>query len=325
MLVAPSIWKRAIAKVLDYLLLIAAFTTACTFLPIQLTVIKLLTFSFLISFAWIPFEVLLLKAFKTTPGKFLMGIGLKESLSIKKLFKISCTSAIKAFTLFLPLFNIFAAWTLIRNEPLISTYFVKKPRKFLSATLAAFFLSTLFFTTYKVADIDQTPSFFYSQTDDSNHAFCWDSFELPGAVGKVSLPSAPVEQPYQLKVPDKKEPTVDLTQLVVLDEATGMQYSVIVVDLPHNLMSWGPKMILKGSLEVAELNSEGTTLSSKKSIRHLNLPCLHYTMQGAKTEKMGRLLLIGNQLVKLEVSYPTDKKEQIQAEASEFLSSFRLK
>jgi hypothetical protein len=325
MLIAPSVWKRAVAKALDYLLLIATFTTACTFLPIQLTVLKLLTFSFLVSFAWVPFEVLLLKAFKTTPGKLLMGIGLKESLSLKKLFKISCTSALKAFTLFLPLFNIFAAWTLIRNEPLISTYFVRKPRKFVSATLAAFFLFGLFLATYKVADIDETPSFFYSQTEESGHAFSWSSFEVPGSIGKVCLPSQPTEQPYQLKVPDKKEPTVDLNELVVSDEVTGMQYSVIVVDLPHKLMSWGPKMILKGSLEVVELNSENATLSTKKSIRHLNLPCLHYTMQGANTEKMGRLLLVGSQLVKLEVTYPSEKKGEVQAAANEFLSSFKLK
>lgn len=324
MLAAPSLFRRVIAKMLDYLLFIAAYTVICTFLPIQLTILKLIFVIFLVSFLWIPFEVIFLKLFKTTPGKFLMGIALVSPLKWKELFSLSWIGAIKSFTLFIPVFNLFAAWVLFKNEPLIPTYFVSKKRSLIGVVFGSLLLGGLFFSTYEVADIDETEGLLKEEmvyiAEGKNLA--WNPFNTQGDIGKIELPSTPSERIYTLKLPKEKDGSLDLKELFVTDEASQIEYTITTVEIPYNLMSWGPKMILKGSFDIVEKNTMGAKVFEKKSFRHLNLPSLHYLMGQGDKEKMGRLILVGNQLIRIEVTYPLEKKVELEAEITKFLTSF---
>lgn len=320
---APSITKRTIAKLLDYTLLLAIIVGTASFFSIFFSPVQLILAILAISLLWIPFDIFCLSLFKTTPGKYLLGISLKEKLGIGKLIKASFTAAVKSLSLFIPFFNLFAAWVLIKNEPLVPCHFVQKKRR-ISGLMLGWILSLGIVTsTALFFELDGPSSVEIKVGERFRKKLSWVTFNDPNGSWKAEFPKSPLLRDQLLQLPSEEQSEVNLKEHFFSDQDSRIEYTITSIDIPPDLLSWGPNLVLKGSLKIVTKNIPGARVMSKKSFRYQDNPSLHYYLdQNGEEERMGRLILIDGTIYKLEVRYPKEIREEIEQELFKFVNSF---
>ncbi|HPE84667.1 MAG TPA: RDD family protein, partial [Chlamydiales bacterium] len=92
-----SYFKRLLAKFFDYALLYSVLYLIGSKLDIVRNNVLITALVLIVPILWVMFETLFLKIFGTTPGKALLGIRLKEKLSLKKSFIRSLCSLCPLF------------------------------------------------------------------------------------------------------------------------------------------------------------------------------------------------------------------------------------
>ncbi|MCF7806564.1 MAG: hypothetical protein K9M07_07370 [Simkaniaceae bacterium] len=318
----PALWKRICAKLLDYTLVISGFLCISNLLSFDYTLPQLLAIFFGVSFLWLPLEILLLKLFKTTPGKYLFGISIPHRLKFIELIKSCSLSALKSFLFFIPLFNIVVAFVLIREESNAPSQLISKKRKLHKLIILWTIVVGVFGYTGLNFDIESGSQTEIAANGKIQKKLNWVTYKHPEQSWKAAFPNNPEERDFTLNLPKGEQKQLGLKELVFTDHDGAVEYTISSIEIPHNLMSWGHKLILRGSLKIITDNVPGAKVISKKNFRYRNNPSLHYTLEDRDSERMGRLILIGNTIYKIEISYPKEMKYDLEQELFKFINSF---
>ncbi|PCI93282.1 hypothetical protein COB11_05610 [Candidatus Aerophobetes bacterium] len=294
----------------------------------------------LVPLAWIPFEVLFIWLFGTTPGKAFLGIHLRNKENKKPSFiqslKRSFSVWFKGIGLNLPLLNVILCVrrltemkkknTLPWDKQLGITILYKKKRKIrtIIAGMLIGFFSLFYVAEYQFREIltSSNQEFFTKKLFNKEK---WINYDDKNGAFSVSFLATPEEKKTTLPISKSKDalPYTEIKHLIKEDD---VQYELSYTTLPKSLMKWSPNLLLKGSLKIFASSKSGIKILNKSTKRYKNLPALEFIMQkGSTHEKSGRLILIEDTLYKLDVTYPNEKKEELQENIAIFLHSFESK
>ena len=98
--------------------------------------------------------------------------------------------------------------------------------------------------------------------------------------------------------------------------------SVSYTVLPQDWLKWGSKMVLKGAMKVVVNQIKGAHLVGQSTNTFKSFPSLDFEHYLGNQETAGTLILVGNVLYKVEISYPLEEKEQVMNQLAQFLESF---
>lgn len=314
--------RLAFSKIIDYLLLLAFFIVIASFLLLSFSSIQILTITCLLPLLFMPLEIISLKLFQRTLGQFLVGIRLKEKKPLSSLLKLSFSSMLKALTLFLPFFNIVFAFYWLKKEANPS-YMIQKGSFFSRTIFACIYLSfCLYSYTHFALEITHSPQASYV-TSHGKKNLNWMTFKHPNLEWVAKFPKTPEKREVILKLPDDQVSQVQIEEHFLTDN-NAIEYTISSIEIPQRLLSWGYKLILNGSVKIVTDNLPKAKLLSKKITQFKEIPSLVYTLEENSFERLGRLVLIGNTLYKVEVSYPKEKREELQDELNHFIDSIEF-
>ena len=300
--------RRICAKLLDYfwfwsflLLIIDAFDGSL-WLYAAMTVFLPLLF--------IPIEATLLFLFRTTLGKILFGFRFKRSLTFKESLYMTTKKALLLTPLFIPPLNLFFIfyyikkyrksenkWDYICITPLERNF----PKKWgysglcllgIITSLIAFTPEFSYRQLNKVVSLEQ-PNFIKNKSF-KFFSDNWVKVTPDELIFSIFFPKTP-------KYSEKKHSVPRSSTVLVYKEYmhTGdLNYSLSFIELPSSWTRWGASLVLKGSLNF--LCSHGK-IHHKKKCKHLSFPAMEYQMERDKHLFLGKLVLVGNTIYKIEV------------------------
>lgn len=284
------IWKRCLARLMDWGLFYAVGVVLSLVLPIEFDESFYFTFALALPLIWAPLEAISLSVWGTTLGKALFGIRV-SNLSLGQSFK--------------------RAFFLGRRPGEISVSSTSRWRMVVGAVLALACASTLFLGN----DIsDAAVEFERKVTGDK-----WLQYASDDGKFTVHFPKKPkAQETQQYEVPNGKP--LDLTEVKAVSDAA---FSVSYLDLPKKWRIFSSSTLLKGALKVVIEHMPEAELIEKKIIKHKNYPAINFKLKQGEDEIEGRLILVGGTLYKLTVSYPPKADREGQHET--FLNSFEMK
>ncbi|WP_420420581.1 hypothetical protein [Simkania sp.] len=98
--------------------------------------------------------------------------------------------------------------------------------------------------------------------------------------------------------------------------------SVSYTVLPQDWLKWGSKMVLKGAMKVVVNQLKGAHLVGQSTNTFKSFPSLDFEHYMGDQETAGTLILVGNVLYKVEISYPVHEREQVHNQLAQFIESF---
>ncbi|MCB1106997.1 MAG: hypothetical protein KDK76_02755 [Chlamydiia bacterium] len=99
-------------------------------------------------------------------------------------------------------------------------------------------------------------------------------------------------------------------------------FSVSYTTLPEKWLKYGNGLVLGGALKVIMQELGKVELIGKQSATFKSFPALDYEHYNKTTETAGTLILVGNILYKVEMTYPHEKRESAQEELEGFIENF---
>lgn len=99
-------------------------------------------------------------------------------------------------------------------------------------------------------------------------------------------------------------------------------YSVSYTTLPGGWLKYGNSLVLGGALKVIMKELGKVQLVGKETTKFQSFPALDYEHYSEKMETAGILVLVGNVLYKVEMSYPLEMHDKVQDELSNFIANF---
>ena len=323
--IAPSLLRRSFAKLIDYLALISGAIFLASTLSFAITSISFLILVFSVSFIWIPFDILLQKCFKTTPGQFLVGITSDKRQKWGTLLQSATVASIKSFSIFIPLFNLMAVWFLTAKEPKAPSYLIKRKGWILPRVMGyILFFGIVGYSSLELELDNESSKSTHLVAVQMSHHLNWKEFNDPSTDWQAKFPKAPKERDFTLQLPDKEVPEVEVTEHFHKDENKSIEYTISSIELDQSLLHWGYKRVLKGSLEIVADNIANCKVISKTVIQFNDNPAIHYYIQDGDNQRMGRLILVGNTLYRVETTYSPEKHDEIEQELFNFLNSFEI-
>ncbi len=280
--------RRFLARFLDYGLFYFCAIFASQMTPFDVNEKFYFTFGLALPFLWAPIEAVLLKKFKTTPGKKLFGITF-PSLSWRESFKGVFFIGKRPSPTFRPI----TFW-----------------RYIIALMVACFAGSSLFYGKY----ISEAPVHYEQRV--AGHG--WIQYTPEDGRFSVNFPKKPETVSTKVEVPN--ETPIDLNEFKAEKDAS---FSVSYLDLPKKWKIFSSNTLLKGAMKVIHEHMPGTELLDKKIVKHKNYPAMDFKMKEGANEIEGRIILVGNTLYRLMVIYYPDTPRAHQHEA--FVDSFDLK
>ena len=322
--------RRIFARLLDYGFFLMLCFGVLLFTPFIFSSFSLIVFLCLTPLLALPLEVLLLKRFFTTPGKALLGIHLDGNPNIKQILKRSLRATFKVYLYCIPLLNIVALYHLKNADnffhdqdcPLkISKW---KPWKSIPLVLFATITCSFFYSeTIQDSLFQMNSSFHKLQSIEliAGETIQWKSFTSPEKEFKIAFPKKPKQEETELPIPKSKEalPYKEFHST----HGDAIKYSLSYTELPSPWLRFSSNLVLKASLKIISKHISKGNIVSKTISHHYRYPCIHYSILRGDQEMKGELILIGNRLYKLEVSYPREAAASIAANTAEFFSSFK--
>ena len=98
--------------------------------------------------------------------------------------------------------------------------------------------------------------------------------------------------------------------------------SVSYTVLPQDWLKWGSKTVLKGAMKVIVNQLKGAHLVGQTTNTFKSYPALDFEHYHGNQETVGTLILVGNVLYKVEITYPLEEKEQVLYQLAQFIESF---
>lgn len=331
-------FTRFLARIIDYSLFYTLFFLPLFFASLfedGLTYILVITATPLL---WIPVETLLISLLGTTPGKALFGIHVRDQkerkLSLKDSFKRALLVWVKGIGLNIPAANIACGVFSFRaiqktgrtsvDEKLgVHLYHKKqgKARALLGALLVGL-LSLCFIGEYAVRE---TFTSFEKTLAKAPESLSWKSYNDPEGAYSIQFPGAPEAESTQLSIPKSKDKLPFHAIKYQLDKE-GIEYSLNYTVLPNNWLKWKPSLLLRGALKVLTSHLSEGKIVKKTTESHHKYPALGYTLKKKNNlQCAGRLVLVGNVLYKIDMTYPQELEGDIQEHLNAFLDSFQIK
>lgn len=152
----------------------------------------------------------------------------------------------------------------------------------------------------------------------------WTAFKDPDGKFHIDFPSTPETAEKVIPTTSGNDPLA-FSEVKLLKEE--VEYSLSYTTLPKSITKWSSGLVLKGSLKLlAKHFHNGAKIQKKSSSKFKKQPAIDFILQKkGNTESMGRLILIGSKLYKVEVTYPSAKREVVQENLSIFMQSFEPK
>lgn len=344
----PKIVARSIARLLDYCFFYSLFILPLFFtslIPHDFLHIAIILF---IPFLWIPFETFLVHIFGTTIGKSLLGIHLRhvegQKLSLKTSFKRAFNLWAKGLAFNLFPFSLISSFYYLKklkknkifdwDKNLSIDIYTKKKTKFKTffAGILLFIYSIFFFTEYELREVlisdknSFTPTYIFNKDIFHKDLFKsenlkWVLFKDPSEAFDIRFPSTPETKESVLPTTSGKD-ALPFSEIKLSKE--DVEYNLSYTTLPKSITKWSSYLILKGSLKLLSKHVPGgAKIHKKTSSTYKKHPSIDFILiKKGGFESYGRLVLIGSKLYKIEVTYPSHKKESIQENLNIFMQSF---
>ena len=147
----------------------------------------------------------------------------------------------------------------------------------------------------------------------------WSKFIPEKESFSIFFPSKPEYSSKELPIP-KSEDKLIFHEYRCEDKNSVVSLSYTL--FPDNWLKWGAKMFLKGALKFLVADLKDAHLSNQNSCEFKSYPSLNFKHLSGKRETKGKLVLCGNILYKVEISYPTHKCDQMDRQIAQFIDSF---
>ncbi|MBI3211623.1 MAG: hypothetical protein HYZ47_02930 [Simkania negevensis] len=151
----------------------------------------------------------------------------------------------------------------------------------------------------------------------------WIEFSPEGKTFSVFLPKEPTPIAKTLLLPGGKGSLP--YQEYRCQHLENCTISISYTILPDQWVRWSPGFVLKGALSILMRELRGPNLVGKSSNTFKNYPALDYEHYLQTMETAGTLILVGNTLYKIEMTYPMEKRESIRDDLARFINSFTPK
>ena len=158
-----------------------------------------------------------------------------------------------------------------------------------------------------------------ARSGDSPGIETWSKFIPQKRSFSIFFPSKPEYSLKELTIPKSED------KLVCHEYRCKDKSSIISVSytlFPDHWLKWGDKMFLKGVLKFLVADLGGAHLSDQNSCEFKSYPSLNFKHFSGERETKGKLILCGNTLYKVEISYPTHKCDQMDRQIAQFVDSF---
>jgi hypothetical protein len=293
---APGFWIRAAARCIDYCLFYLVVTYLSLFLPFYIQELYYLIFAVVLPLIWVPFEAFCLARWATTPGKKLFGLQVRTHIGGKLPFWLCLKRA---------------SFCGIRPGVLKQKTIGIKGKIIGCVVMLISFFGACFHQELS----DFSTGYNKQQTVEG-----WVDYTSEKGGFRVLFPTDPKEESKLIPLPEQNR-VLNYNELKSLEHKK-VSYSVSYMQIPKKWKLAGSSRILQGALEGIVEHTDGATLVSKQFSKHQSYRTLdfHVTQNGEEME--GRLIMVGNTLYRLTVTYPPSYSNQLQQQ--EFLNSFEV-
>ncbi|MDJ0651865.1 MAG: hypothetical protein QNJ27_02515 [Simkaniaceae bacterium] len=155
----------------------------------------------------------------------------------------------------------------------------------------------------------------------------WVSFNPKGEQFSASFPKKPKISSGTLPIPGSNGFLPYKEFMCEMENA--ILFSVSYTTLPDAWLKYGNSLILGGALKVMMKELGKIELVGKESTAFKSFPALdyeHYTANKEdQRETAGTLILVGNMLYKVEMTYPLERHTQMQDHLANFMTNFTPK
>ncbi len=281
----------------------------------------------------IPIETLMMTCFGTTPGKILLGIKLcttqQSTTPLSLFFKRSIKKALFTYSMLIPGLNIFFLYRFVNKrqhhdwnlrlgirEKYSQTHL---PFRFTVSAMTLIYVLQIFHTKNHAEQIISFPQEF-SQIDQKDK---WKHFSPTGNAFELDFPyHLPTFAFQEFPIPKSQDKLPYFEYKTNIDQEVASYYSISSTALPAAWTKYGPKLLLKGAIKILVENLPGAKIVQSTVHGANGYPVLDYKLRQNGNDVIGRLYLIGNELYRLEASFPPNFIEQHRSDISTFINSF---
>ncbi len=290
-----TFYQKAFAKVLDFLLLYIALSLTAVASPFSITNDSYLYLVILTPILWVPFEIIFLLTWGSTPGGACLGISPRSATSQRLTFSESLR-----LSLFL--------------EKTREITWVSYPQKLGRQITRLVIGCALLMASLFSKALFQFPQEF-QRTFSAQQG--WMEYTSPTGDFTAIFPGEPEVNEMQFPIP-KTNKSLDYSEY--RSDEKKVTYSIGVLEIPSKWRIFSSSTILKNALKVVVENLDNAQLLNKKSLQHDGYPGLDFTIELDDHEIKGRLILVDEKLYKVEFSHEHDTLESTQELA--FIESF---
>lgn len=165
-------------------------------------------------------------------------------------------------------------------------------------------------------------SFNLHRTSNNSGIEKWIKFYPKDEKFSIYLPNTPEYIAKKFPIP-RSNNTLPYHEYFYKDRAKII--SISYTSLPEDWLRWGSKMVLKGAMKVVLAQLKETHLVGQSINTFKSYPSLDFEHYLGERETAGTLVLVGNVLYKIEISYPASDREDVQNELAQFITSFEPK
>ena len=197
-----------------------------------------------------------------------------------------------------------------------------KKHFFFKTLFLIFVLGGISFLSYFTYDLfkEKPLSFsFHEMPKDQKIFEEWVLFKPESEPFSISFPKHPKMISRELPIP-KTTQSLPYKEYHFKDQSTLFSLSYTV--LPNEWIKWNSKLVLNGALKVILKELKGVSLIGKSSNIFKSLPALDYEHHAYGLETAGTLILVGNILYKIEMTYPPKERGDNYDQLAKFIQSF---
>ena len=148
----------------------------------------------------------------------------------------------------------------------------------------------------------------------------WVLFTPIAKTFSAAFPKDPKESSKDLEIPGSEASLLYKEFVCVVDE--NKTFSVSYTSLPDGWLKYGDSLVLGGALKVMMKELGKVQLVGKERRTFKTFSSLDYEHYSDTFETAGTLILVGNTLYKVEMTYPLDLHDPIQGELANFIENF---
>lgn len=152
----------------------------------------------------------------------------------------------------------------------------------------------------------------------------WNRFDPKEEQFSASFPKKPKTNSRELPVPGGDQPLYYKEFICEMED--NIVFSISYTTLPKTWLQYGDSLVLGGALKVIMKELGKTELVGKDKTIFKSFPALEYehytTCKENPKETAGTLVLVGDILYKVEMTYPLNLHDQVQDHLANFLENF---